>query len=144
MTIAQSLYEGVDLGKEGAEGLITYMRTDSVRIAPEAIEEARKFISKKYGKELLHPTVRTFATKKECQDANEAIRPTNLAHPPEKVKAYLSRDQYLLMSLSGNGLSPLKWPRPFMIHFCRHRNRSGHCSSCNRIDSQVQRIPYSL
>lgn len=99
MTIAQSLYEGVDLGKEGAEGLITYMRTDSVRIAPEAIEEARKFISKKYGKELLHPTVRTFATKKSAQDAHEAIRPTNLAHPPEKVKAYLSRDQYLLYEL---------------------------------------------
>lgn len=99
MNIAQSLYEGVDLGNEGTEGLITYMRTDSVRIEPVAINAARTYIAGRYGKELLPEKPRFYTSKKSAQDAHEAIRPTNLSHPPERIKQYLTRDQYLLYDL---------------------------------------------
>ncbi len=99
MNIAQSLYEGIDMGNEGAEGLITYMRTDSVRVAPEALQAARKFIAKEYGQEYLPAEARVFATKKSSQDAHEAIRPTNLEHPPEKIKNFLTIDQFKLYQL---------------------------------------------
>lgn len=99
MKIAQELYEGVELGSAGQEGLITYMRTDSVRISPEALQEARQFIKSTYGNEYLPSEPRVFASKKSAQDAHEAIRPANLNHSPEKIKAYLSRDQFLLYSL---------------------------------------------
>ena len=80
MNIAQGLYEGIDLGEEGTEGLITYMRTDSVRLAPESIEAARKYIATTFGKEYLPEEGRQFTSKKSAQDAHEAIRPTNLNH----------------------------------------------------------------
>lgn len=99
MNIAQGLYEGIDLGNEGAEGLITYMRTDSVRIAPEAIDAARKFIEKTYGKEYLPAEGKQYSTKKSAQDAHEAIRPTNLQHPPDAIRSHLSVDQYKLYVL---------------------------------------------
>ena len=99
MGIAQSLYEGIDLGNEGAEGLITYMRTDSVRIAPEALDEARKFILKTYGEDYLPSQAKVYSTKKSAQDAHEAIRPTNLTHPPEHVEKFLSKEQFLLYQL---------------------------------------------
>lgn len=99
MNIAQSLYEGVDLGNEGAEGLITYMRTDSVRLAPEAIDAARKFIVNNYGKEYIPSEGRQFFTKKSAQDAHEAIRPTNVLHSPEKIKNHLTPDQFKLYLL---------------------------------------------
>jgi DNA topoisomerase-1 len=99
MNIAQGLYEGIDLGNEGTEGLITYMRTDSVRAAPEAIEAARKYIEKTYGKEYLPHEPKHYTTKRSAQDAHEAIRPTHLQHTPEKIKSYLSVDQYKLYIL---------------------------------------------
>jgi len=99
MNVAQGLYEGIDLGNEGAEGLITYMRTDSVRIAPEAIAEVREFILKQYGADFLPPQPKVFSTQKSAQDAHEAIRPTNLNHPPETVQQYLSREQFQLYQL---------------------------------------------
>jgi len=99
MNIAQSLYEGIDLGNEGAEGLITYMRTDSVRVAPEAIEGVREHIGKEYGAEFLPDKPRAFTSKKSAQDAHEAIRPTNLQHPPEVLKSFLAKDQFQLYSL---------------------------------------------
>lgn len=99
MNVAQSLYEGVDLATEGAEGLITYMRTDSVRVESIAIDGARKYIAGCYGKDHLPPKPNYYKTKKSAQDAHEAIRPTNLAHPPEKIKSYLTPDQFLLYSL---------------------------------------------
>ncbi|MCH9608493.1 MAG: DNA topoisomerase 1 [Chlamydiales bacterium] len=102
MGIAQGLYEGVDLKNEGAEGLITYMRTDSVRTAPEAITAARSFIKNTYGKESLPDTPRKYSSKKSAQDAHEAIRPTNMDHPPEKVKPYLTHEQFLLYGLIWN------------------------------------------
>ena len=99
MQVAQTLYEGVDLKKEGAEGLITYMRTDSVRLAPEALTAARSFIKDKFGDEYLPAKPRQYTSKKSAQDAHEAIRPTNLEHPPEVVKPYLTRDQFQIYSL---------------------------------------------
>lgn len=99
MSIAQGLYEGVDLGNEGAEGLITYMRTDSVRAAPEAIEEARKYILSTYGADFLPPQPKIYATQKAAQDAHEGIRPTNLNHPPEKIQSSLTREQFQIYQL---------------------------------------------
>lgn len=99
MNIAQSLYEGVDLGSEVTEGLITYMRTDSVRIAPESLEGLRAYIGTHFGKEYLPDEARHFATKKSAQDAHEAIRPTNLNHPPELIKSSLTVDQFKLYQL---------------------------------------------
>lgn len=99
MSIAQSLYEGVDLGNEGAEGLITYMRTDSVRIEPEALSEARRYIQKTYGADYLPSEPKLYSGNKSAQDAHEAIRPTNLAHPPEVVQPYLTKEQFQLYQL---------------------------------------------
>jgi DNA topoisomerase-1 len=99
MKVAQELYEGIDLGQEGSEGLITYMRTDSVRITKEAIDEVRKFIFTRYGKNYLTEEPRVFSTKKAAQDAHEAIRPSNLNHPPESVRKYLTKDQFNLYDL---------------------------------------------
>lgn len=99
MSIAQSLYEGIDLGEEGAEGLITYMRTDSVQVAPEGLQTCRDFIGKHFGQEYLPETPRYYTSKKSAQEAHEAIRPTNMQHPPDKIKAFLSSEQYKLYSL---------------------------------------------
>ncbi|MFA5927898.1 MAG: type I DNA topoisomerase [Candidatus Margulisiibacteriota bacterium] len=98
MAVAQQLYEGVDLGGEQV-GLITYMRTDSVRISDEALAVTRQFIQAEYGLENLAPTVRIYKMKKSAQDAHEAVRPTLVDHTPEKVQASLSSDQFELYEL---------------------------------------------
>ena len=99
MSIAQSLYEGVDMDNEATEGLITYMRTDSVRVEPEAIEAARNYIVKTFGASFLPGSPRVFSSKKSAQDAHEAIRPTNLEHSPDSIRSFLSNDQYRLYLL---------------------------------------------
>jgi len=99
MMIAQQLYEGVDLGSEGSVGLITYMRTDSVRISDEALADARNYISQHFGKEFLPDKPRYFKTKNAAQDAHEAIRPTYIDRDPESLKDMLSPDQYKLYKL---------------------------------------------
>lgn len=99
MNIAQGLYEGVELGSEGTEGLITYMRTDSVRIEPEALKSVHEFIKKTFGKDYAPETYRQYASSKAAQDAHEAIRPTNIHHTPEKVQKHLTKDQFLLYKL---------------------------------------------
>lgn len=99
MNIAQTLYEGVELGEKGSEGLITYMRTDSVRVAPEALHPLRDFIKKTYGEKYLSTEVRNYSTKKSAQDAHEAIRPTHLSYSPEAVQKYLTSDQNKIYSL---------------------------------------------
>jgi len=99
MMLAQQLYEGVDMGDKGSVGLITYMRTDSVRVAAEATHDARKVIETKYGEEYRPDKPRVFKTKGRAQDAHEAIRPTYFDHFPENIKGYLSRDQYRLYKL---------------------------------------------
>jgi len=102
MMIAQKLYEGLEIGDKGFVGLITYMRTDSVRISEEAVKRGRSYIQKKFSKEYLPSTPRRFKNKKKAQDAHEAIRPTSFDLPPEKVKPYLSRDQFSIYSMIWN------------------------------------------
>ncbi|MBR9974758.1 MAG: type I DNA topoisomerase [Bacteroidetes bacterium] len=99
MRIAQQLYEGVDLGEEGAVGLVTYMRTDSTRISNEATQLVRDMIGEQYGKEFLPDSPRTFKVKASAQDAHEAIRPTSLEYTPQRVRPHLSPEQYALYEL---------------------------------------------
>ncbi len=99
MGVAQRLYEGVDLGDEGTTGLITYMRTDSPRVAPEAITAAREWITKQLGAQYLPDSPNTYKGKKDAQDAHEAIRPTDAARTPESVAKYLSDEQLKLYTL---------------------------------------------
>src|SRR6202453_1223508 len=99
MGVAQRLYEGIELGSEGTEGLITYMRTDSTRVSPDAIEEVRGYIGKELGKNYLPEAANTFKSKKDAQDAHEAIRPTEVRHTPESIKRYLSDEQFKLYQL---------------------------------------------
>lgn len=101
MMVAQQLYEGLELGELGSLGLITYMRTDSTRIAQEALQDARKVIGALFDNRHLPPQPRFYGKKKNAQDAHEAIRPSqvNLEFSPERVKHYLSRDQYRLYEL---------------------------------------------
>lgn len=100
MSVAQQLYEGVDLGKEGTVGLITYMRTDSTRIAASAQEEAKEYIIGKYGEPFAPETPRNYSKKAaNAQDAHEAIRPTSILRDPDSMKSFMSRDQFRLYKL---------------------------------------------
>lgn len=99
MMVAQQLYEGINIGKEGNVGLITYMRTDSTRIADSAIEESKTFIEDTYGKEFLATKKAPEKKNAKAQDAHEAIRPTSVMRPPAAMKAYLTRDQLRLYKL---------------------------------------------
>ena len=101
MRVAQELYEGINLGTQmgGVQGLITYMRTDSLRIADEAADAAKQYIVDKWGEQFYPPERRVFKTKAGAQDAHEAIRPSNLAYEPEKIKKLLTNDQYRLYKL---------------------------------------------
>ncbi|MDE1368420.1 type I DNA topoisomerase [Bacillus licheniformis] len=99
MMIAQQLYEGIDLGKEGTVGLITYMRTDSTRISNTAQEEAASFIGEQYGKEFLGSKRKPAKKNENAQDAHEAIRPTSVLRKPSDLKAVLGRDQLRLYKL---------------------------------------------
>jgi DNA topoisomerase-1 len=100
MQIAQGLYEGIDLGKDGgAVGLITYMRTDSTRLSPDAVNAARDHIAAKYGREWVPPQPNVYKSKKNAQDAHEAIRPTALELTPESVRRHLKDDQFKLYKL---------------------------------------------
>ena len=99
MMIAQRLYEGVDLGDEGTVGLITYMRTDSTRVSNDAIAEVRELIAKEYGPEFRPETPNFFKSKKDTQDAHEAIRPTSAARHPESIKQYLQEDEFKVYKL---------------------------------------------
>ena len=99
MGVAQRLYEGIDVGAEGTVGLITYMRTDSPRVAPEAKVAAREWILKQLGPKYLPETPNEYKGKKDAQDAHEAIRPTDAARTPESIARYLSDEQLKLYTL---------------------------------------------
>ncbi len=99
MGVAQRLYEGIEIGAEGTTGLITYMRTDSPRVSPEAIAGAREWIGKELGTQYLPESPNVFKGKKDAQDAHEAIRPTDAARTPESVARYLSDEQLKLYTL---------------------------------------------
>ncbi|MFQ6044677.1 MAG: type I DNA topoisomerase, partial [Candidatus Poribacteria bacterium] len=99
MFIAQQLYEGLEIGAEGSVGLITYMRTDSTRVANEALTGVRDFIENSYGKEYLPARAVRYKSKKGAQDAHEAIRPTYMDKSPEAIRKFLNKDQYRLYDL---------------------------------------------
>jgi len=99
MSVAQKLYEGKDVGDFGVTGLITYMRTDSVRIAKEAIDSLRDYVEKNYSKSELIPKTRYYKTKKSAQDAHEAIRAVNVEITPSYAKDYLTNDEYRLYTI---------------------------------------------
>jgi DNA topoisomerase-1 len=99
MMIAQRLYEGIELGEEGLVGLITYMRTDSTRVSNDAVTEVRQMIGNDYGAPYLPESPNVFKSKKDAQDAHEAIRPTDAARHPDKVKQYLQEDEFKVYKL---------------------------------------------
>jgi DNA topoisomerase I len=99
MMLAQRLYEGVELGTEGSVGLITYMRTDSTRVSNDALEEVRGFVQERFGKPYLPETANVYRSKKDAQDAHEAIRPTSALRSPELVEKFLAEDELKLYRL---------------------------------------------
>ncbi|MBH1989220.1 MAG: type I DNA topoisomerase [Myxococcaceae bacterium] len=99
MMLAQTLYEGIDLGEEGTVGLITYMRTDSTRVSEEAIAAVRGYIGSNFGTDFLPEKPNYFKTKKSAQEAHEAIRPTSMQYHPDQVKSFLKPDQFKLYQL---------------------------------------------
>ncbi len=102
MVVAQRLYEGLEIGDRGLVGLITYMRTDSVRIADDALRKSREFIAANFSPEHLPPQPRAYKNKKKAQDAHEAIRPTSFDLPPEKLESFLDKDTHRLYSMIWN------------------------------------------
>ena len=102
MMLAQQLYEGMEIGKEGPVGLITYMRTDSPRISNEAAEEAREVVRQRFGAEYLPASPNVFKTQKAAQEAHEAIRPTSAGRDPDSIRQFLERDHYQLYKLIWN------------------------------------------
>ncbi|HZK43334.1 MAG TPA: type I DNA topoisomerase [Syntrophomonadaceae bacterium] len=99
MRVAQDLYEGLEIGKEGTVGLITYLRTDSVRVSDLAAVEAIDYIKNEYGEEFAPANPNKYKSRKSAQDAHEAIRPTSASRTPDSIKQYLSRDQFRLYKL---------------------------------------------
>ncbi len=99
MGVAQRLYEGLEIGSQGTVGLITYMRTDSTRVSPDAITGVREYIQTKHGKQYLPAQPNAFKSKKDAQDAHEAIRPTDVDLHPDQIRRYLSDEQYKLYQL---------------------------------------------
>ena len=99
MMLAQQLYEGIELGRHGATGLITYMRTDSTRLSDVALNDARVFIGEQFGEDYLPAKANVYVTGKKAQDAHEAIRPTDVNITPESVEKYLNKDQLKLYTL---------------------------------------------
>ena len=102
MSVAQKLYEGIELGKEGSVGLITYMRTDSYRIADEALTAVRDYIKENYSADYLPPKPHTYKNTQKAQDAHEAIRPSTMAYKPQDIKEYLTPEQFKLYQLIWN------------------------------------------
>ena len=102
MMIAQQLYEGIELPGEGAVGLITYMRTDSTRVADQALTEVREFIGTRYGADFVPEKPIFYRAKKDAQDAHEAIRPTSMKYHPDEIRGNLTPDQYYLYKLIWN------------------------------------------
>ncbi|MBV8867409.1 MAG: type I DNA topoisomerase, partial [Acidobacteriaceae bacterium] len=99
MMLAQGLYEGKEIGKEGSVGLITYMRTDSTRVSEDALAEVRSVIAERYGADYLPASPNAYKTKKDAQDAHEAIRPTSVLHTPESLEKFLAEDELKLYRL---------------------------------------------
>ena len=109
MQVAQQLYEGVDIEGRGTLGLISYIRTDSVRLSDEAVAAAREMIAERYGEQFVPEKPNVYKGRKSAQDAHEAIRPTNLELRPEDIKASLTKDNITSIGWSICALSPARW-----------------------------------
>ena len=99
MAVAQRLYEGIELGEEGSVGLITYMRTDSLRVSNDALNEVRTYIAQNYGNQYLPAKAKYYRSRKDAQDAHEAIRPTSAGRRPDEIRRFLSPDEFRLYKL---------------------------------------------
>ena len=99
MMIAQRLYEGIDLGEEGTVGLITYMRTDSVRVSNDALHEVRDYVGREFGPQYLPESPNVYKSKKQAQEAHEAIRPSSALRHPDAIKQYLKEDEFKVYKL---------------------------------------------
>src|SRR3989339_362774 len=118
MLIAQQLYEGIDIGKEGSVGLITYMRTDSFHISEQALTSCRKLITDKYGNDYIPEKPNVHASnKKGTQGAHEAIRPTSVEYAPESIKDFLTKDQYKLYELIWNRFGDIGYRKTLRTFF---------------------------
>ncbi len=147
MGVAQSLYEGVRLGSEGEQGLITYMRTDSTNVAFVAQQEARGVISARFGPEYVPEKAPLYSRKaKNAQEAHEAIRPTSVRRDPEAIKQYLTSDQYKLYKLIWQRFVASQMQNATRRHDRGHRGRSARTGgsvyvSRDRLGDQVRRLP---
>ncbi len=144
MLIAQQLYEGIDLGKQGTVGLITYMRTDSTRISDTAKQETHDYIQKTFGDEYVNKVERKLKQDKKAQDAHEAIRPTSVMHEPKTVKEYLSRDQHRLYRLIWERLVASEMAPAVMDTMSVDLDNNGVFVPCNRFKIEVCWIYESL
>ena len=138
MMLAQRLYEGMDLGEAGTVGLITYMRTDSTRIAPEAMQEVREYITSVHGPDYLPDKPRTFKSGKMSQGAHEAIRPTSMELTPEKVRSFVQKDEFLLYSLIWNRFVASQM-KPALFDVTAVDIEAGRCTF--RASGSVMRFP---
>ena len=148
MMIAQRLYEGIELGDEGLVGLITYMRTDSTRVSPDAITEVREYITNEYGAHYLPESPNTYKEKKEAQAAHEAIRPTSAMRHPDQVKQYLQEDEFKVYKLVWQRFVASQMNRGRLRsddrrYRCQVRKRSVLVPR-HRLSSEVRRLPESV
>ena len=147
MMLAQKLYEGVELGKdEGAVGLISYMRTDSTRVSADALDEVRGMIAERYGVEYRPEKPNVYKSKKDAQDAHEAIRPTSALRTPESVASFLAEDEAKLYALIwqrfvASQMTPAVFDQTTIDVRCQGQGRGGLHFPGYRERREVQRVP---
>jgi DNA topoisomerase I len=147
MQIAQALYEGIDLKRDGGPvGLITYIRTDSTRVSNDAVAEVRGHIEERYGKEFVPEKPNVFRSKKNAQDAHEAIRPASLEHPPDAIRKHLKDEQYKLYKLIWNRfvasqMVPATYDRTTAeVDVAPSRAKPAHASYMVRASGRIQKF----
>ena len=150
MMLAQRLYEGVELGKEGAVGLITYMRTDSTRVSNDALTEVRELIGQRYGAKYLPEKPIVYKSKKDAQDAHEAIRPTSVrAHARRAWRQYLAEDELKLYRLIwkrfvASQMSPALFDQTTIEVDRTRQGRRELPVPRDRVGTEVRRLPGGL
>ncbi len=149
MMLAQKLYEGVEAGKEGSVGLITYMRTDSTRVSHDALEEVRQIITERYGRDFLPRLPTFYKSKKDAQDAHEAIRPTSMAFTPDEVEKYLAEDEMKLyrliwMRFVASQMMPALFDQTTIDVAARGKSGADYMFRATGSTSEIRRLPQGL
>ena len=149
MMLAQGLYEGKELGKEGAVGLITYMRTDSTRVSNDAIAEVRDLIAQRFGPNYVPAAPNTYKSKKDIQDAHEAIRPTSVHRTPESVAGFLAEDELKLyrliwMRFVASQMTPAVFDQTTIEVTAKGKDDARVSFPRDRLRSEVRRLPRRL